>query len=99
MMMHDGFPVAAWAAAHLAALTVAVLSRLALSSRAQGTMRVALALGMLLVAGIALTTDFTDSLAWVGSSATLGLMVVAAVWEPIRQPHDPVLVRLLAAHD
>ena len=99
MELHDGLPVAAWAVAHAAGIGIALFSRLSLARRAQAASRLALVVGVVAVAGIALTTDLTASLAWVASAATLGVMVVAAVWEPLPTPHDPMLVRLLAAHD
>lgn len=99
MEMHDGIPVAAWVLAHAAGIGLALFSRLALEGPAQRASQFALSVGLIAVAGIALATDLTASLAWVASAATLGVMVIAAVWEPIHHPHDPMLVRILAGQD
>ncbi len=95
----EGMPLAVWALVHAACLTVACLSRLSLGRRLQITMQMGMALGIVLVAGLAINTDLAASLAWVASAATIGVMVIAAVWEPVPQFHDPMLMRVIAAHE
>ena len=95
----EGMPFAVWALVHAAGLTVACLSRMSLGRRMQVTMQMAMAMSIVLVAGLAINTDLAASLAWVASAATIGVMVIAAVWEPVPQFHDPMLMRVIAAHE
>lgn len=95
MDAHPALFLGGWTAAHALAIAIALLCRMSLGPRSQALLQLALPVGIVLVAGLALATDGTAPLAWVISAGTLGLMVVAAVWEPIAPPSDPVLMRLI----
>ena len=95
----EGLPLMAWAMAHVAGIAIAFLTRLPFGHRAQAMLRCALTCGLVAVGAIALLSNMSASIGWVGSGATLGTMVVAAVWEPIQGGHDPMLTRLIAGHD
>jgi hypothetical protein len=62
-------------------------------------LRLSLGLGMVGVAAIAWSSNSVASVSWVASGATLGTMVIAAVWGDAGRSIDPVLARLLAAGD
>lgn len=95
----ESLPVAAWATAHGAGLVVALLSRLHLGGRVEQLLRLALGVGMVGVAAIAWSSNAVASVSWITSGATLGTMVIAAVWGEAGRSIDPVLARLLAAGD
>jgi hypothetical protein len=95
----DGGPFLVWSLAHIAGLIVAFLTQLSLNPRMEALLRTSLAMGIVGVAAIALSTEIASSIGWVASGATLGAMVIAAVWEPTRTAHDPLLARLITSHD
>lgn len=95
----EGLPLVFWAAAHSLGILVAFLTQLSLGRRVEASLRGTLAVGIVAVAAIALSTEIAAAIGWVASGATLGLMVIAAVWEPSPQRHDPLLARLLASSD
>lgn len=95
----EGPPLTLWAMAHAAGIVVALLSRLRLDGRLHTLARFSLPVVLLAVGAIAFAATDSASLAWVVSGATLGVMVIASVWEPLDGRPDPTLARLISAHE
>ncbi|TWT47174.1 hypothetical protein [Botrimarina hoheduenensis] len=95
-------PAVVWIVTHLCGVVAAWLSRLPLSSRAAAFARGGLAGSFVGVACFALFNPQTETLGWVGSAATLGVMTIAAVWDTARgdaAEEDLTLSRLIAVHE
>ena len=95
----EGTPLAVWTLAHAAGIAIALLTRFDLGSKTQSLLRTTMTLGLVAVAAIALSTNLSASVGWVGSGATLGVMVIAAVWEPLQASPDPLLSRVISAQE
>ena len=99
MDLFEGLSPSAWTTVHALGMLVACLTRLPFQQRVQTCLRCAMPIGLLAIGYSALSCGCFASLAWVGSGATLGAMVIAAVWEPRHSGHDPHLMRLISAHE
>lgn len=99
MDAQTGCLLAAWSALHIIGLVAAVISRCAVDGRIGRLNNLLLCVAFLAIAGLAalqVANTFPLSLL---SALTLGLMVIAAVYEFRPEPENRVLTKVLAAYD
>lgn len=96
MELPELLPPAAWLALHVGGLVSACLSRLTLGARTDIAMQLLATCGFFLIAAVSVQSMIAGGdqfRLWVLSGTTLGAMVIAAVFAPSAESHDPVLAR------